>query len=174
MAEQVTGLAGSQKKRLDVATSARNAGRGRLKKMAPFVIFFLMLILPLLWWWRSDNDSSGSEKTELIKPNLRRLSGWHCPQWCSAQVLCRNTARGSRRFRTRNGSFAPTGTTTSPRSCTRRSEPDLGRLARNAPEPLRGNGPPGPPLLFSVEGEVGNIHNRHPLRTKVVGWMTCS
>ncbi len=75
MAEQTSGIMGFQKKRQDDATSARNAGRSRLKTMVPYVIFLLMVLIPLLWWWRSDSEPdktgvAGKEATTITETTL--------------------------------------------------------------------------------------------------------
>ncbi len=68
MAETTTGIVGSQTKRRSDATSERNASKGVLKKIAPYVIVFLMIVIPLLFWWRSDGETAVTSMTAPTQP----------------------------------------------------------------------------------------------------------
>lgn len=58
-----TGIAGSQTKRASVATSSRNAGKDRHKKVRKYLIIFV-IVLTALFLWRSMPEMSATQPAQ--------------------------------------------------------------------------------------------------------------
>lgn len=71
-----TGIAGNQGARRTVATDARNAGKARLKKIAPWLIG-IIVVSTLGLWWRNLPDES---------PKMSQAPGVGQPQRSTATV----------------------------------------------------------------------------------------
>jgi len=62
MTEVVTGIHGSQSKRRDAATTARNTSKERLKNLTPYIVG-VVVFLALLTWWQLLRPSEPREAT---------------------------------------------------------------------------------------------------------------
>jgi hypothetical protein len=64
MAEQTTGIAGSQSRVRDSATQARNNKKGSLKKSFVPLLVIAGVAIPILLWWRSEGTETIAEITK--------------------------------------------------------------------------------------------------------------